>query len=165
MIFLIIVLILAVSFIIYSFCHDKLMIINIKLTNIEEKIDSILIERHEILKDSEVLIKDVLNTKKEIFTGLSGLNYNRLTRFEFDRKLLTYANEFYLVKDKYKELNENDSFQKLSFSLAETEDLLCAYKDFYNDSTENYNTTLKKFPIVIYSILSRKKEKSFFDKK
>ena len=38
-----------------------------------------------------------------------------------------------LIKDKYKELNKNEDFQKISFSIDETEDLLNAYKEYYNN--------------------------------
>ena len=76
-----------------------------------------------------------------------------------------YINEFYLIKDKYKELNKNEDFQKISFSIDETEDLLNAYKEYYNNNVTKYNKLIKRFPISIISLIKRRKEKLFFDKK
>ena len=84
---------------------------------------------------------------------------------ELDRKLLVYMNEFYLIKDKYEELQKSDDFKKIAFMLAETEDLLSAYKDYYNDNASKYNKVIKCFPICIVSLLKGRKEKLFFDSK
>ena len=74
-------------------------------------------------------------------------------------------NEFYLIKDKYEELQKSDDFKKIAFMLAETEDLLSAYKDYYNDNASKYNKVIKCFPVCIISLLKGRKEKLFFDSK
>ena len=52
---------------IYFTSKDKMTIYSMKLKNIEEKINSTLIKRKELLKDSEVKIKELLNTNKTIY--------------------------------------------------------------------------------------------------
>lgn len=163
MVIVIVVLIVSFILLIYNIFHDKLNFLTIKLDNIEEKINSTLIKRKELIKDSESIIRDVVKTEKEIYSGLSNLNNKNISMMELDRKLLIYINEFYLIKDKYQELQENTDFQKVSFNIAETEDLLKAYKEYYNNNASKYNKLIKQFPIVILKLLKRRKEKSFFD--
>lgn len=162
---IIIVLILSIVLFIYNIYHDKLTFLSIKLKNIEEKINSTLIKRKELIKDSEKIIKDITKTNKQIYEGLENLNNSNVNMMELDRKLLIYINEFYLIKDKYQKLQKNEDFQKIAFKVTETEDLLNAYKDYYNNQASKYNKLIKSFPVVFTSLIKRRKEKLFFDKK
>lgn len=163
--FIIPVLILGIIIFIINIYHDKLSFLNIKLTIINEKINSVLIKRRELLKESETLIKQIVNTDKQIYDGLSEINSTSLDMIELDRRLLVYVNEFYLIKDKYKKLQKDEEFQKVTFAINETVDLLDAYKEYYNDSAERYNRLVKSFPVAIVSFFRRTKELLFFDKK
>lgn len=165
MVLIIVALIICIILFIWNIYVDKLNFITIKLNAIEEKINSTLLKRKELIKDSEKIIKEVVNTKKEIYVGLSNLNDKDMNMMELDRKLLVYISEFYLIKEKYNKLQKNEEFQKVSFKITETEDLLNAYKDYYNDKASSYNKLIKSFPIILITLFKRKKEKLFFDKK
>lgn len=148
---------------IYFTSKDKMTIYSMKLKNIEEKINSTLIKRKELLKDSEVKIKELLNTNKTIYENFSELSNSSNDMIKFDKKLAIYTNEFNLIKDKYKKLRNNEDFQKIAFKINETDDLLKAYKEYYNKYAESYNKQLKSFPFVIINIFKRKKKKNYFD--
>lgn len=165
MIFIIITLILCIMLFIRTLIKDKFLHINIKINNIEEKLNSTLLKRKTLLLDSEVIIKEVLNTNKQIYEKIDELNSSKVSMFELDRRLLVYLSEFYLIKEKYKKLKNNEEFDKIAYALNETEDLLNAYKEYYNDTIEKYNKLITTFPINIAAFLKRKKEKEFFDKK
>lgn len=164
MIVIIVVLIIGILLLMYSIYHDKINFLSTKLNMIEEKINSTLIKRKELIKDSEKIIKELTQTNKDVYQGFNDLNDSN-DMIKLDRKLLVYINEFYLIKDKYKELNENEEFQNISFSINETEDLLSAYKDYYNNNAALYNKLIKQFPIIIFTKIKGRKEKLFFDKK
>ena len=134
-----------------------------KLKNIEEKINSTLIKRKELLKESEEKIKQLLDTDKTIYENFNELNNSAYDMIKFDRKLMVYTNEFNLIKDKYKKLKNNADFEKIAFKINETEDLLNAYKEYYNKYATNYNKLLKSFPIIIINLFKRNKAKKFFD--
>lgn len=154
--------------IIVFFCatsKDKLNFIGAKLKNVEEKINSTLIKRRALIQDSEKIIKEVLDTNKQIYENLEELSGSNIKMMELDRKLLVYINEFYLIKDKYKKLQNNEEFQNIAFSINETEDKLNAYKEYYNDVVTEYNKLIKGFPQIIVFFIKRRKEKEFFDKK
>ena len=134
MLIVITVLVISLILLIVSIYKDKIDFLSVKLANVEEKINSTLLKRKELLKDSEDVIKEITKTKKEVYINFDELNDKEISMMELDRKLLVYMNEFYLIKDKYEELQKSDDFKKIAFMLAETEDLLCAYKDYYNDN-------------------------------
>lgn len=165
MIFIIITLVLCIMLFIRALIKDKFLHINIKINNIEEKLNSTLLKRKTLLLDSETIIKEVLNTNKQIYENINELNSSKVSMFELDRRLLVYLSEFYLIKEKYKRLKNNEEFDKIAYALNETEDLLNAYKEYYNDTIEKYNKLINTFPINIAAFLKRKKEKELFDKK
>ena len=158
------ILLIGIIFLLYNAYHDKLVFISIKLDNIEEKINSTLIKRKELLKHAEDIIKKKLKTEKNIFEGFDELSDTN-DIIKLDRKLLVYIGEFHLIKDKYDKLSDDEEFQKVSFTIEETEDLLNAYKNYYNDNATNYNKLIRKFPVIFTTIIKRRKEKEFFDNK
>ena len=82
---------------IYFTSKDKMTIYSMKLKNIEEKINSTLIKRKELLKDSEVKIKELLNTNKTIYENFGELSNSSNDMIKFDKKLAIYTNEFNLI--------------------------------------------------------------------
>jgi len=156
-------LIIFIIVLMYFIHHDKLQFIEEKLVIIEEKINSTLIKRKEILKDSESEIKELVKTDKNIFSDLNSLDSKSMDMFELDKKLMVYKKEFSLIVDKYDVLKTNNEFQKLSFAISETSDKLETYRKYYNNYAEKYNKIIKSFPTIIATIIKRRKNKDFFD--
>lgn len=165
MIFVIITLIICIVSFIFIIIRDKFLLINIKLINVEEKLNSNLLKRKTLLQESETLIKEILNTKKQIYEQMDELNSSNINMIELDRKLLICLSEFNLIKEKYKKLKNNEEFNKIAYALNETEDLLNAYKEYYNDTISKYNKLITTFPINIFTFIKRRKPKESFDKK
>ena len=163
MIIVIVFFVICLFYIIYKSYKEKFCFLNIKINNIEEKLNSTLIKRRELIKDSEEVIKDVIKTKKQIYEGISDLNDSKPNIIEFDRKLLTYINEFYLIENRYRKLSDDKRFQKIYYAINETEDLLNAYKYYYNSASEEYNKLINKFPVFILAKIKGKKQKLFLD--
>ena len=153
MIAVLIVLILSVLYYFYSAYKNKAKILNINIKTIEEKLNSNILKRKELLKDSESLIKEITKTKKEIYTNFDILN-KKLNIFEMDSKTLSFLNEYNMIKEKNDKLNRNSDFLKLNFTIEENEDDINAYKSYYNKNVEEYN-----------KLVSNKKNKNFFNLK
>lgn len=153
MIAVLIVLILSVLYYFYSAYKNKAKILNINIKTIEEKLNSNILKRKELLKDSESLIKEITKTKKEIYTNFDILN-EKLNIFEMDSKTLSFLNEYNMIKEKNDKLNRNSDFLKLNFTIEENEDDINAYKSYYNKNVEEYN-----------KLVSNKKNKNFFNLK
>ena len=163
MIAIIIIIVLCLLYAFVKNYKENFALINIKMKNIEEKISSLLIKRRELIKDSEKIIKDVIKTDKNVYEGLADLNEQSISMTQFDKRLLAYINEFYLIESKYKKLNKNEEFKKIYLSVKDSDNELNAYKNYYNDTTVKYNKLIKNFPINIISVIKRRKEKEFFD--
>lgn len=151
MIAVLIVLILSVLYYFYSAYKNKVKILNINIKTIEEKLNSNILKRKELLKDSESLIKDITKTKKEIYTNFDILN-EKLNIFEMDSKTLSFLNEYNMIKEKNDKLNRNSDFLKLNFTIEENEEDINAYKIYYNKNVEEYN-----------KLVSNKKNKNLFN--
>lgn len=164
MIFIGITFVICLILFIYILLNENFSLINIKLKNVEEKINSTLINRKQLILDSEEIIKETLKTKKQIYEDIENLNNPKIEMMELDRKLLIYINEFHLINDKYKKLKNNEDFQKIAYKIIETEDLLNAYKDYYNEVVSKYNKHISMFPVKIISFIKGRKQKKFFDK-
>ena len=161
MIIVIIVLVISLVLFIYNIYHDKLALSYIKLYNIEEKINSTLIKRKELVKDAENKIKEIIKTDKVIFENFKEIDNNN-DMFDLNKKLLLSINDFYVIKDKYKKLHNNTDFQKICFSIDETGDLLNSYKKYYDKEALEYNKLIKSLPLFFVSLITRKKEKKLF---
>lgn len=162
MVIIIIAIVLFFVILFYKIYNDKISFIEIKLESIEEKINSTLIKRKEILKDSEIKIKELVKTKKDIYDNMNSVD-NDINMFELDKKLLLFKNEFYLIMDKYNKVKDNNEIQKIAFALGETSDGLETYKAYYNKYAEKYNRYIKTFPILLFNVLKGRKKKEFFD--
>ena len=161
MIIVAIILVISLVLFIYNIYHDKLALSYIKLYNIEEKINSTLVKRKELIKDAESKIKEIIKTDKVIFESFKEVDNNN-NMFDLNKKLLLSINDFYVIRDKYKKLQRNEDFQKICFSIDETEDLLSSYKKYYNKEALVYNKLIKSLPLFFISLLTRKKEKKLF---
>ena len=153
MIVVLIILILSVLYYFYSAYKNKLRILNININIIEEKLNSNILKRKELLKDSEKLIKDITKTKKEVYPNIEILN-EKLNMFEMDSKTLSFLNEYNMIKEKNDKLNKSSDFLKLNFTIEENEEDINAYKIYYNKNVTEYN-----------KLVSNKKSKNFFNLK
>lgn len=160
--FFAIIVLIFILFLFHFIYKDRLTELIIKLKMIEEKINSILIKRKDLIKESEVIIKQELNTDKLIYDKLDDTK-NVSNIIELDKTLLICVNEFILIKDKYKKLNKNEDFKKIAYSIDDTIDELYSYKNYYNTVAEKYNNLVKKLPILLSSIIRGRKKRKLFD--
>lgn len=163
MILIIIVVVLALMVFLYKIYHDKLLFTSIKIECVEEKLNSYFIKQKELLKDSEILIKEILDTQKQIYENFDDEINNANDLISMDRALLIYVNEFLLIKDKYEKLGESEEFDKIAFQINETNDLITSYKSYYNGNIEKYNKLIKKFPVIFTTIIKRRRKKLYFN--
>ena len=93
------------------------------------------------------------------------LRSRKLSNFDLDRQLYEAINEFNYYKENYPELNESDSFVKIDISLNESEHEMTALRKYYNDIITEYNKLIRKFPSNLVALISKYKEKTYYDGK
>ena len=90
----------------------------------------------------------------------------KISNFDLDRKLTEAIIKFENFKDKYEELETNETFIKTNIQITEANTDLEACKNYYNDIVTDYNKKVKKFyDLNILETESLKKENNKFTKK
>ena len=159
-IILIILVVIFIIFLLLNIIYNKFQDFIIKINEVEGKIDDTLRDKYDNL-----LVKEKINTDKEIIDDLENIKTDEKSSFEVHRLLKESFNKLDFIKKQYKELNTSEDINKLFFEVNEMDESLNAYIKYYNENIVEYNKYIRKFPINIIGIILKYKEKQFFDNK
>ena len=161
LIFIIILMIL----IVFVSLYNKFQTYIIRINEVEADIDSTLRKRFDLLNRSINIINGNVKLEKEALEIIVKLRSRKLSNFELDRILYDAINEFNSYKDEYPELNQIESFIKISSSLNESEIEIHALRKYYNDVITKYNELVRKIPSNVVANIFKYKFKNYFDNK
>lgn len=83
---------------------------------------------------------------------INDLNEETLARFQQAQNELSGALKSLLaVSEAYPDLKANENFKDLQVQLEGTENRVTTARSRYTESVQDYNTSIKKFPTVIYA--------------
>ena len=102
---------------------------------------------------------------KNMFEEIVRLRTKKISNFDLDRKLIEANNNFITLKEKYKELQENEKIIEISKKIDELDETLIVNRNYYNKNIAEYNKLVKLFPTNIVAKLCKYEEKLFFDRK
>ena len=162
---LIIIIIICLILVWYVNTYNKFQSFIIRINEVEANIDTTLRKRFDLLNKSINIIKGNINTEEDVLGLIVKLRSRKLSNFDLDRQLYEAINEFNYYKENYPELNESDALLKIDISLNESEHEITALRKYYNDIITDYNQLARKFPSNIVAILSKNKEKTYYDGK
>ena len=97
---MIIIIILSLIGICFAVLYNKFQTYIIRMNEAEANIDSTLRKRFDLLNKSINIIKTTAKIEENIMENIENLRSQKLSNFDFDRKLYDLINEF----NKYKEL-------------------------------------------------------------
>ncbi len=98
-----------------------------------------------------------------ITPGQAPADPESLARFQQAQDQLGSAlQRLLVVSERYPELRANQNFRDLQAQLEGTENRITVARGRFNDSAQNYNTTVKKFPTNLMAGLLGFKEKPYF---
>ena len=143
MIIIIVISILGIGF---ATIYNKFQTFIIRMNEAEANIDSTLRKRFDLLNKSITIIKTATKVEENIMENIENLRSQKLSNFDFDRKLYDLINEFNKYKELYPELKQNDTFVKIDIELGESEAEIVAFRKYYNDIVTDYNKLIHKFP-------------------
>ncbi len=149
----------------YAYYYNRFQELLIKSNEAEANIDTSLRKRFDLLNKSIGIIKANTQTENEVLELIVKLRSRKISNFELDRQLYDAINEFNTYKENYPALAESDSFIKIDEALNESEVEIEALRKYYNDNITAYNKLVKTFPSNIVAILSKFKEKNYYDGK
>lgn len=137
----------------------------IRMNEAEANIDSTLRKRFDLLNKSVTIIKTTAKIEDNIMEDIENLRSQKLSNFDFDRKLYDLINEFNKYKELYPELKQNDTFVTIDIELSESEAEIVAFRKYYNDIVTDFNKLIHRFPSNIVAVICRYKHKNYFDGK
>lgn len=154
---------------IYTTLYNKLQDYVIRINEVESIIDNNLREKYDNINKCVSLIKgnDKINEEldKNMFEEIVRLRTKKISNFDLDRKLIEANNSFITLKEKYKELQENEKIIEISKKIDELDETLIVNRNYYNKNIAEYNKLVKLFPTNIVAKLCKYEEKLFFDRK
>jgi len=162
--FIIIILIILVL-IYYTHLYNKINESIIRVNEAEERIDSNLREKYDLINKCVSLFKNEITLDDNAFKDIIKLRSRKISNFDLDRTLVNSYNEFISIYEGNKKLRENDEIFKSVRQLEFIDEELFTLRKYYNGNITNYNKMVKKFPTNIVAKIKKYKERPFYDLK
>lgn len=163
------ILVMCLLIAIYTTLYNKLQDYVIRINEVESIIDNNLRNKYDNINKCVSLIKgnEKINEEidKKMFEEIVRLRTKKISNFDLDRKLIEANNSFITLKEKYKELRDNEEISTISKKIDELDETLTVNRDYYNKNIAEYNKLVKLFPTNIVAKLCKYEEKLFFDRK
>ncbi len=149
----------------YIINYNKLMDYHSKLEHSEALIDDNLRDKYDFLGEINVQLSSVLDNKKSYLKGFDTLRDERITNFDFDRKLVEYVGVINQLNEDFIEVSQDKEIKKLLKNIKEIDERLNATKQYYNRYTALNNRIVRIFPTNIISNIHKVDVRPFYDGK
>ncbi len=146
------------------------------LVNLETNVDARWAQVENQLQRRADLIPNLVNTVKGyasheegIFTEVAAARGRLLqagdpsARMEANQGLDMALGRLLAIAESYPELKADTSFIRLQDELAGTENRIAVERMRYNESVENWNRTIRRFPTLVVARLMGKTSRPFFE--
>lgn len=152
---------------IYLTLYNKIQDYIIRINEVESIIDNNLREKYDQINKIVSIIKgnDKIKIDKKIMDEIVKLKNKKISNFNLDRKLIETATYLTSLREKNKDIKNNEEINLLNEKINELDELLIINKEYYNRNIAEYNKLIKLFPTNIVASICKYEEKLFFDKK
>jgi len=166
---LIVGLFIFVSLIAYAFIiYNNLISLKENIKKAWANIDVILKQRHdeipklisvcESFTQFEKGVLDRLMKARENYFGAKGVG----KKAEASGEVTAALGGLFAIAENYPEIKSNEHFMNLQNRISHLEETLADRREFYNDSTNNYNIRIQQIPdVIIARFLNYQKEELF----
>lgn len=148
----IILIIIAVIIIAIIGMYNSLVTLRMQVQNAWSQIDVQLQRRFDLIPNFVETVKGYMSHEKDTLEKITALRTswaNATTvqdKADLDNQLSASLKTIMAVSENYPDLKANENFMQLSEELRNTENKIAFSRQFYNDTTTNYNTKLQVFP-------------------
>ena len=148
----IILIIIAVIILAIIGLYNSLVTLRMQVQNAWSQIDVQLQRRFDLIPNFVETVKGYVTHEKETLEKITALRTswaNATTvqdKADLDNQLSASLKTIMAVSENYPELKANENFMQLSEELRNTENKIAFSRQYYNDTTTNYNTKLQVFP-------------------
>lgn len=165
LILFILIVLFCILALIYMLTFNKINDLIIRINEVEANIDTNLRNKYDLINRCVSIIKGNTEIKNDVFEEIVKLRSRKISNFELERKLTLAYNELINIKDKYKELCDNEELIKIIINLEEISENLTILIDYYNSNITKYNKTITMFPNNVIAKINKFNNKLFFDRK
>ena len=142
-------------------CRSNLNISNIKITEAEKNIDSILNKKIKNLNKIKPIILEEID-EKNFLEDIEEFSISENGLFNSNALLADYYSELTTIIDENEKLLNKEEIEKILEKLKDENVELKATIKYYNDSVNKFNKKIEKFPNNTYRIILGYKKKDLF---
>ena len=144
---------------------DELGLTNVEVINSRSEDLSSLREKFDLVKRSNLVILEVLKTKKEYLKEYIALETQDISNFDLERDLKTAESIINNLFHDHEDLESNENMINIIHDFKECNEKLTACILYYNKEVAILNNITRKFPNNIVAKIHHIKIKPFFDGK
>ena len=139
--------------------YNKLVRARQKVRNAWSQIDVQLQRRFDLIPNLVETVKGYMTHENDVITKVTELRTawagakSISEKAELDNKLSGALKTIMAVSENYPDLKANENFAQLQLEIKNTEDKISFSRQFYNDTTTKYNTSLEVIPSNIVASL------------
>lgn len=159
---LLIIVVIALITIYYSSTYNKIKTEILKINSSESEIDTLLRNKYDLIAK---LIIEINQPNDKYLKTFDKLKEEELSSFEFERKLLEFENKIVAITNENNKLTKNQNIIELNNEISNVNAKVNTIIKYYNNSISSYNALVSKFPTKLIAVITRLKEKRYFDGK
>lgn len=148
--------------------YNRFKFYNIKLNKANDKLKETLLKKYDLLLQQIKLFKGKRKIKEDDYKDFIDLDKDDISIFKLDVEINNYTNKLQDVLQNNEKLIKDTKIKKNINDIEKTDITISGLKKYYNNTVDNYNKYLNKFPSKIVAKIYKYKEKEKyieFDKK
>jgi hypothetical protein len=148
--------------------YNRFKFYNIKLNKANDKLKETLLKKYDLLLQQIKLFKGKRKIKEDDYKDFIDLDKDDISIFKLDVEINNYTNKLQDVLQNNEKLIKDTKIKKNINDIEKTDITISGLKKYYNNTVDNYNKYLHKFPSKIVAKIYKYKEKEKyieFDKK
>lgn len=161
--------IVALIAIIFIYYFNRLVTLSNRIDNSLSQIDVQLKKRADLVPNLIETVKGYAKHEKSIMAQVTEARKALVSAGTLDKRMKAGAElqsalkSVFAIAENYPQLKANENFLQLQQELAAIEDKVAYARQYYNDSTLDYNNLVTTFPGTFFASIYGKKKREFFD--
>ena len=145
------------------FLYNRIVSLNVRCKNAWASIDNQLKRRADLIPNLVEITKRYAKYESETLEQIiSSRTESIADKAIQSEKISSSLNRLLALTENYPELKADKLFQNLQIELVGTEDKIAYARQFYNDTVQQFNTSIMMFPNNILANILKFKEKEYF---
>lgn len=165
---LIVIAVLAVIILPIVGTYNSMISLEQQVNASESNIDTQLQRRSDLIPNLVETVKGYAKQEKDIFTDIANAraklagSQNITDMANADGQLSSALSRLLVVVERYPDLKSSQNFRDLSVALEGTENRISVARQQYNNTVNEYNTSIRKFPNSIVAGIFRFNSKPYY---